>query len=387
MRAAAVQLNSTADKDRNLAAAEHLVRGAAADGAELVVLPEKWNVLGDAEALRAGAEPLDGPTHRRGRGLGPRARRRPSCAGSIAERVDGRRRLSTPRALIGPDGEIAAVYRKIHMFDVDVGGVAYRESDTEEPGDGGRRRARSADERPVGPHRLLRPALPRALPDPRPARRPRDHRARGVHRWRPAATTGRSLLRARAIENQALRASPPARSARRRRTTDSYGHSMIVDPWGDGARRGRPTRRASSPPTSTSPSSGRVRAELPVARQPPPRGLRAGPSRGGRALMAKAPAGRPPPPDPRRRRSASSPARASTAAASPTSPTRPGSPTGSSTTTSSPRTQVLNELFTERWSLLLAAIDEVDAQRRPARARSSTRSPASSSTPTATTPS
>ena len=62
MRAAVVQLNSNADKPANLAAAERQVRAAAADGAELIALPEKWNVLGDPDALRSGAEPLDGPT-------------------------------------------------------------------------------------------------------------------------------------------------------------------------------------------------------------------------------------------------------------------------------------------------------------------------------------
>ena len=61
MRAAAVQLNSTDEYDRNLEVAERLVRGAAADGAELVVLPEKWTVLGSPQALRSCAEPLDGP--------------------------------------------------------------------------------------------------------------------------------------------------------------------------------------------------------------------------------------------------------------------------------------------------------------------------------------
>lgn len=60
MRAAAIQLNSTADKRRNLEAAERLVREAAEDGADLVVLPEKWNVLGDAEALREGLSRLAG---------------------------------------------------------------------------------------------------------------------------------------------------------------------------------------------------------------------------------------------------------------------------------------------------------------------------------------
>jgi predicted amidohydrolase len=62
MRAAAVQLNSQDNKERNLEVAERLVREAAGDRAELVCLPEKWNVLGSSAALREGAESLDGPT-------------------------------------------------------------------------------------------------------------------------------------------------------------------------------------------------------------------------------------------------------------------------------------------------------------------------------------
>ena len=62
VRAAAVQLNSTDDAERNLATADRLVRTAAADGAALVVLPEKFNLLGADEQMIAVAEPLDGPT-------------------------------------------------------------------------------------------------------------------------------------------------------------------------------------------------------------------------------------------------------------------------------------------------------------------------------------
>src|SRR2546423_15204970 len=60
MRAAAVQLNSTDDAERNLATADRLTRAAAADGAELIVLPEKWSVLGSDKQMLAGAEPLEG---------------------------------------------------------------------------------------------------------------------------------------------------------------------------------------------------------------------------------------------------------------------------------------------------------------------------------------
>jgi len=125
MRAAAIQLNSTADKGRNLVAAERLVREAAADGAELIALPEKWNVLGDAEALHDGAEPLGGPTLTAAASWA-RELEIHLLAGSIPELVEGQPKLFNTSVLIGPDGELHARYRKIHMFDVDVGGVSYR---------------------------------------------------------------------------------------------------------------------------------------------------------------------------------------------------------------------------------------------------------------------
>ena len=132
LRAAAVQINSTGQKERNLEVAERLVRAAAADGATLVALPEKWNLLAAAEALRAGAEPLDGPSLAAARGwareLGIHL-----LAGSICELGEDGRRHNTS-VLIGPDGADLAAYRKIHMFDVEVGGVTYRESEVEEPG-------------------------------------------------------------------------------------------------------------------------------------------------------------------------------------------------------------------------------------------------------------
>ncbi|MDQ4129611.1 MAG: carbon-nitrogen hydrolase family protein, partial [Actinomycetota bacterium] len=134
MRAAAVQLNSREDKQRNLSAADRLVREAAADGAELVVLPEKFNLLGTHDHYRRGAEPLDGPTVSWARDaageLGIDL-----VAGSFVERRPGREKLANTSVHVGPDGEIRAVYRKIHMFDVVVDGVEYRESETEEPGD------------------------------------------------------------------------------------------------------------------------------------------------------------------------------------------------------------------------------------------------------------
>ena len=120
---------------------------------------------GTARDLQAGAEPLDGPAvtwaREAARELGIDL-----VAGSVSERVEGQEKLRNTSLHIGPDGEIEATYRKVHMFDVEVDGTVYRESAHEEPGDevvlsADRRRRRA------GADRLLRRALPRALPDPR----------------------------------------------------------------------------------------------------------------------------------------------------------------------------------------------------------------------------
>jgi predicted amidohydrolase len=134
MRVAAVQLSSNPDRDRNLEAADRLTREAAARGAELVVLPEKWPVLGTPEQTAAGAEPLQGPALSWARATA-RELGIDLVAGSVAEQVDGAARGANTSVHIGPDGEDRAVYRKIHMFDVEVGGQTYRESEHEAPGD------------------------------------------------------------------------------------------------------------------------------------------------------------------------------------------------------------------------------------------------------------
>jgi predicted amidohydrolase len=226
LRAAVVQLNSTSDKARNLAGAERLVRAAAADGAELVALPEKWNLLAAGEELLAGAEPLDGPSLSAARAwardLGIHL-----LAGSVAERGDGEKALNTS-ILIGPGGEDLAVYRKIHMFDVDAGGVSYRESEHEQPGSelvtaavGELTAGLSVcyDLRFPELFRILalRGARVLTVPSAFTAATGRDH-------WEV-------LLRARAIENQAF-VLAPNQVGRAAPHFESWGHSAIVDPWG-----------------------------------------------------------------------------------------------------------------------------------------------------------
>jgi deaminated glutathione amidase len=228
MRAAAVQLSSTPYRDRNLEAADRLTRAAAAQGAELVVLPEKWPVLGTPEQTAAGAEPLDGAALSWARATA-RELGIDLVAGSIAERVEGAERGANTSVHVGPDGEDRAVYRKIHMFDVEVGGRSYRESEHEAPGD-----EIVASE--------LAGGQPLGLTTCYTVRFPELHRILAVRGATvvtvPAAfteTTTRDhwevLLRARAIENQCFMVAanqvgefaPGLRAG---------GRSMIVNPWG-----------------------------------------------------------------------------------------------------------------------------------------------------------
>jgi predicted amidohydrolase len=134
VRAAAVQLNSTEDPDRNQELADRLVREAAGRGAELVVLPEKWNVMGRGEVMAAGAQALDGRTITWAQGLAVELGI-DFVPGSIVESISGRERRANTAVHIAPDGRVQAVYRKLHMFDVEVDGVSYAESEHALPGE------------------------------------------------------------------------------------------------------------------------------------------------------------------------------------------------------------------------------------------------------------
>jgi predicted amidohydrolase len=228
VRAAAVQLNSTPDKERNLETADRLVRRAAAEGAQLVVLPEKWPVLGTGSDLRDGAEPLDGPAVGWARGVA-RELGIDLVAGSVSERVPGQEKLRNTSLHVGPDGEVRATYRKIHMFDVEVDGTVYRESDHEEPGDEPVLSA-TADGVELGLtvcYDLRFPELYRILAV-------RGARVITIPSAFTLATTRdhwEVLLRARAIENQAFVVAPN-QIGEHAAGLRSGGRSMIVDPWG-----------------------------------------------------------------------------------------------------------------------------------------------------------
>jgi predicted amidohydrolase len=227
IRVACVQLTSGTDKAENLQRAERLVARAAATGADLVVLPEKWNGIGDAETLRGLAEPLEGESVS---AMAEWARTHgvTLVGGSITELREGREKLSNTSVVLDPDGSVVAVYRKIHLFDVEVGGHVYRESEAEEPGT--EPVVAESEGWPIGLsvcYDVRFPELYRilALQGAQLATVPAHFTLHtGKDHWHV-------LLRARAIENQ-LYVAAAAQVGVTGVGRPSYGRSLIVDPWG-----------------------------------------------------------------------------------------------------------------------------------------------------------
>ncbi len=230
-KAAVIQLNSRRDIGRNMAQAEELVRAAANDGAKFIATPENTNFLGPQEDKARLAEKLDGPTCSHFAGLAKELEAT-ILLGSFNERGESVVKCRNCSVLFSPAGEIIATYRKIHLFDIDLAGkVRTMESDTIVPGS-----APVIADTPLGkfglsicydlrfPELYLKLVndgatlltIPSAFTEPTG----RDH-------WEV-------LLRARAIETQCYVIAPAQvgehedEGLRR-----SWGHSMIVSPWGE----------------------------------------------------------------------------------------------------------------------------------------------------------
>ena len=227
LRVALVQLDARENVAENLATAVAMADEAAAAGARLVALPEYLQYRGPDDGYRASARPIPGPHTEP---FAEVARRRDAwiLVGSTAETSSDPARPYNTSALIAPDGSLAATYRKVHLFDVDIkDGPADRESARVTPGD----RLACADIDGV----LIGLTICYDI------RFPELYRALALAGARiltvPAAFTERTgrdhwevLLRARAIENGAFVLAPsqiggpPGQPA--------YGRSMAIDPWG-----------------------------------------------------------------------------------------------------------------------------------------------------------
>ena len=230
MWTAAIQLNSTSDMDHNLDRARRLIHEAAARGARLIALPEHFAYLGPEDRNPPSSQPLSGPLvtefQETARNLKVFL-----LLGSFPEIAGPEEPPYNTSVLLSPQGEILAVYRKMHLFDAELtGGPTYRESSLIRPGT-----ETVAAPLPGTPftaglaicYDLRFPELFRTLAD------------KGADLLLlPAAftfTTGRdhweTLVRARAIENQCYVVAP-AQWGQHSPGRRSYGRSLIVDPWG-----------------------------------------------------------------------------------------------------------------------------------------------------------
>jgi predicted amidohydrolase len=221
-------MSAGADKDANIRTAGELIGRAASAGASLVSLPETWTYMGDSAFTRESGEPIPGPTTER---LAEIARRHRTWlhAGSIFEIAPGEPRVYNTTVVLDPDGNIAGKYRKIHLFDVEIGDdVRSQESATVAPGDeivvvdvAGVRLGLTIcyDLRFPELYRLL--ALDGAEVIAVSAA---FHAHTGKDHWEP-------LLRARAIENQVFVLAANACGSHPG-GWKSHGRSMVVDPWG-----------------------------------------------------------------------------------------------------------------------------------------------------------
>ena len=244
MKIAALQMVSTPDVVRNLEAARRLIGQAAAQGAQLVALPEYFCLLGrhDTDKLNVAEAPLCKVGERPAPGSGTqrapiqqaladaaREHRLWLIGGTLPLRTADPQRVRNSSCVFAPDGSLAARYDKMHLFRFDNGKERYDEGRVLEAGS--EPRSLQCGDLQVGLtvcYDLRFPELFRALMEP-----PCDLIAV------PSAfthTTGAAhwelLLRARAVENQAY-VIAPAQGGTHENGRRTWGHSMIVDPWGE----------------------------------------------------------------------------------------------------------------------------------------------------------
>ncbi|MDA7950223.1 MAG: carbon-nitrogen hydrolase family protein [Pirellulaceae bacterium] len=238
-----VQMCATLEKEKNLETAANAICQAAKNGANLVCLPELFSCYGDLKEVAKQAEPIGGATFSRlqswarehkiwllgGSFCEQRGELSTGSAPQKTQQERNHQKAYNTSCLFGPTGETLATYRKIHLFDLNIPIGANCESDHLARGD------EIVDYcSPIGHfgfatcYDLRFPELFRYLVN-------RDceliflpaafTHMTGKYHWEP-------LLRARAIENQCYMVAPN-QCGKHNSTMKSYGHSMIIDPWGE----------------------------------------------------------------------------------------------------------------------------------------------------------
>lgn len=228
---AVVQMNSTADLEQNLTKAEKLIRQASDAGSQITLLPEGFAYLGPDKRKLQIAEPLPqgGPILDRFVRLAKDTASELVLGGFWERHPEDKTKVFNSCVVIGGDGTITGIYRKIHLFDVDLAdGTTVKESKTVMAGSEPVVVATCAGKLGLSICYDVRfPELYRRLVE------------QGANILAvPAAftaTTGKDhwhvLLRARAIESQCY-VLAPAQTGHHFGDRYSYGHALVVDPWG-----------------------------------------------------------------------------------------------------------------------------------------------------------
>lgn len=233
---ALIQMDTQNDKGENMKKACRFIDEAAAHGSRLICFPEVMNLIGRNVGEGGGKEELPGYTSDI---LCRKAKEHKVWihGGSITEQVPGQKKSRNLSLLINPDGEIAAQYRKLHMFDITLSdGTPFRESDRVEGGNeittistelGTLGMSICYDVRFPELYRLMALQGAQVIFVPASFTMPtgKDH-------WEP-------LLRARAIENGCYIVA--AGQVGTKPAYAAYGNSMVVDPWGTVVARARDT--------------------------------------------------------------------------------------------------------------------------------------------------
>ena len=227
---ALAQMTSTDDFESNIEVADRMVIEAAENGADLLAFPEIFLYLGGRRGKLEVAETLDGAIVSRFREAAERHGMM-LLLGSIHERIpDDDSRVFNTSVLIGPDGDVLAHYRKLKLFDVALPEVTIRESDSIAPGNANP----PVVDTPIGKLGLT------ICFDLRFSDLYLDLRRRGAEivfipsnfTEPTGAAHWEVLMRARAVEGQFFVVAP-AQTGKHNPKYTSYGHSMIVDPWGE----------------------------------------------------------------------------------------------------------------------------------------------------------
>ncbi|HYM48749.1 MAG TPA: carbon-nitrogen hydrolase family protein [Burkholderiaceae bacterium] len=232
VRVAGVQMVSTTRVDANLRTAATLIAQAAAGGARLIALPEYFCLMGQSDTDKVALREADGQGPIQDF-LANQARQHRVClvGGTVPLVAPENDRVLNSLLVYGPSGERVARYDKIHLFRFNKGKESYDEARTIAPGNKVASFKLATEEGArllVGLsicYDLRFPELYRALPRPDLIVVPSAF----------TATTGRAhwevLLRARAIENLAY-VLAPAQGGRHENGRSTYGHTMLIDPWG-----------------------------------------------------------------------------------------------------------------------------------------------------------